>query len=84
MQYIRVQGPAGTKRIDLPPTATKQELYDTIHDAFQLDAYNNSVYGEWSHTNELISSNSKTISDYKLKHGDIIYVKPQAGTALVN
>lgn len=75
-QLLRVQSPEGTKRIELLPSATIRELYEAIHDAFELDSYNFGVYGERNYKNELGSSRSQTVDDYKLKHGDMIYMKP--------
>lgn len=74
-QILRVQSPEGTKRIDILPTATIRELYESIHDAFQLDGYNFAVYGERNYKNELASSRSQKIDDYNLKHGDMIFIK---------
>lgn len=84
-QLLRVQSPEGTKRIELLPSATIRELYESIHDAFQLDGYNFAVYGERNYKNELASSRSQTVDDYKLKHGDMIFIKPLAsGTSSVS
>lgn len=84
-QLLRVQSPEGTKRIELVPSATIRELYESIHDAFQLDGYNFAVFGERNYKTELASSRSQTIDDYKLKHGDMIYMKPLAmGTSSVS
>lgn len=75
LQLLRVQSPEGTKRIEIPPTATLRELYEEIHDAFQLDGYNFAVYGERNFKKELASSRTKTIDDSNLKHGDMIFMK---------
>lgn len=84
-QLLRVQSSEGTKRVELPPTATIHELYESIHDAFELDGYNFAVYGERNYKNELASSRSQTIDDYKLKHGDMIFMKPLSiGTSSVS
>lgn len=72
---LRVQSPEGTKRIELLPTATIRELYEAIHDAFELDGFNFAVYGERNYKNELATSRSQTVDDYKLKHGDMIFMK---------
>lgn len=74
-QILRVQSPEGTKRIEILPTATIRELYESIHDALQLDGYNFAVYGERNYKNELTSSRSQKIQDYNLKHGDMIFIK---------
>lgn len=84
-QLLRVQSPEGTKRVELVPTATIRELYEAIQDAFQLDEFNFAVYGERNYKNELASSRSQTLDDYKLKHGDMIFMKTLAtGTSSVN
>lgn len=84
-QLLRVQSPEGTKRIEVLPTATVRELYESIHDAFQLDNFNFAVYGERNYKNELASSRSQTVDDYKLKHGDMIFMKPlSAGSSSVS
>lgn len=84
-QLLRVQSPEGTKRIEILPSATIRELYESIHDAFQLDGYNFGVYGERNYKNELASSQSQTVDDYKLNHGDMIYMKPlSAGSSSVS
>lgn len=78
---LRVQSPEGTKRIEIEPTATIRDLYESIHDAFQLEAYNFAVYGERNFKNELASSRSQTVDDYNLKHGDMIFMKNLASGA---
>lgn len=84
-QILRVQSPEGTKRIEILPSATIRELYESIHDAFELEGYNFGVYGERNYMNELASSRSQTVDDYKLNHGDMIYMKPiSAGSSSVS
>ncbi|XP_031638747.1 nuclear protein localization protein 4 homolog isoform X3 [Contarinia nasturtii] len=81
---LRVQSSEGTKRIEILPSATIRELYDSIRDAFDMDSYNFAVYGERNYKNELASSRSQTLDDYKLKHGDMVYIKTiEAGTSSV-
>lgn len=77
-QLVRVQSPQGMKRVELLPTASIQELYEAIHDAFQLDNYSFSVYEERSHKKEITSSKTKTIDDHNIKHGDLVYMRPHA------
>lgn len=83
-QLLRVQSPEGTKRIETLPSATIRELYESIRNEFQLDGFNFAVYGERNYKNELASSQSQTIDDYKLKHGDMVYMKPLSGTSSVS
>lgn len=50
-----MQSPEGTKRIDVLPAATLRELYETVHDAFQLDAYGFSLFKERNDEQEVRS-----------------------------
>lgn len=75
IQLLRVQSPEGTKRIEILPSATVRDLYEHIHNAFELNGYGFAVYRERNYTKELASSRSQTIDDHNLKHGDMIYLK---------
>lgn len=75
---LRVQSPEGTKRIEVLPTATLRELYESVHDAFQLDGYNFSVYGERGYKNELPPNSAQTVAGLQLNHGDMIFMKTSA------
>lgn len=48
-----MQSPEGTKRIEVLPTATLRELYETVHDAFELEGYGFSLYKERNDVNEV-------------------------------
>lgn len=83
-QILRVQSSEGTKRIEILPSASLRDLYESIHDAFKLDHYNFAVYGERGHKKEISSSRSQTVEDFNLKHGDMLYMKPvPAGSSSV-
>lgn len=72
---LRVQSPEGTKRIEISTTASLQELYASVHDVFQLDGYNFTIYTERNYQNELASSKSQNIDGLSLNHGDMIFMK---------
>lgn len=82
-QLLRVQSPEGTKRIEILPTSSIRDLYETIHDAFNLDGYGFTVFRERNFTKELASSRSQTIDEYNLKHGDMIFMKNISGPSTV-
>lgn len=80
MQLLRIQGPEGTKRIEILPTATLRDLYEEIHSAFGYEGYGYAVFRERNGTNEIASSRSHTIQEINLKHGDMIFVKHLSGS----
>lgn len=52
-QLLRVQSPEGTKRVEVSPSASIRDLYETIHDAFQLNDFGFGVYRERNFSNEV-------------------------------
>lgn len=55
------------------PQNTLCQLFDKISEECKIDEF--SIYKERNFMNELKSSQSKTISQNNLKHGDMLYVK---------
>lgn len=53
LQLLRVQSPEGTKRVEIEQSATLRELYEAVHDAFQLEAYSFSLFKERTDTHEV-------------------------------
>ncbi|XP_025602595.2 nuclear protein localization protein 4 homolog isoform X4 [Athalia rosae] len=79
---LRVQSPEGTKRIEVKPTDTVRELFEKVHDTFELNSFGFGLYKLKNHKDELISSRSKTVMDTGLSHGDMVYLVPLNGTVL--
>lgn len=52
-QVLRVQSADGTKRIEIQPTSTIQNLYDLVHKTFELDDFGFAIYRERVFTNEV-------------------------------
>lgn len=79
---LRVQSPEGTKRIEVSASASTCQLFETIHDAFDLNSFAFALYKEKNKKNEIASSKSKTVRSLGLRHGDMIYLAPVNGSVL--
>ncbi|XP_077294735.1 nuclear protein localization 4 isoform X2 [Arctopsyche grandis] len=82
MIVLRIQSPEGTKRVDVEPTASTFNLFEKVFEAFNLNSFGFALYKNRNQNEEIVSTKSKRISDYRLKHGDILYFKPINGTVL--
>ncbi|XP_055902406.1 nuclear protein localization protein 4 homolog [Eupeodes corollae] len=76
---IRVQSPEGIKRFEIGMDTTIKDLYETIQKSMGIDA-EFGLFKERNFTKELSSNLSQTISLFNFNHGDMIYLKPMAGT----
>ncbi|XP_060521215.1 nuclear protein localization protein 4 homolog [Cylas formicarius] len=81
---LRVQSPEGTKRIELSPSSATCQLYETIHNAFDLNSFAFALYKQKNKKDEIASSKTKTIRTLGLRHGDMIYLSPLNGSVLFN
>lgn len=79
---MRVQSPEGTKRIEIPSTSTSCQLFEAVHDTFELNSFAFALYKEKNKKNEIASSKSKTLQNLGLRHGDMIYLAPVNGAVL--
>lgn len=79
---LRVQSPDGTKRIEVSASSTTCQLYEMIHDTFNLNSFAFALYKERNKINEITSSKAKTIRSVGLKHGDMIYLSSLNGAVV--
>nr|XP_023016684.1 nuclear protein localization protein 4 homolog [Leptinotarsa decemlineata] len=79
---LRVQSAEGTKRIELTPSTSTCQLFETIHNAFDLNSFAFALYREKNKQNEICSSKTKTLGTLGLRHGDMIYLVPVNGAVL--
>lgn len=82
LQLLRVQSPEGTKRIEVNASSTTCQLYEMIHDTFNLNSFAFALYKERNKQNEIPSSKTKTIRSLGLHHGDMIYLSSLNGAVL--
>ncbi|KAJ8959765.1 hypothetical protein NQ314_006194 [Rhamnusium bicolor] len=81
-KLLRVQSAEGTKRVEVSVSATTSQLFETIHDAFDLNSFAFALYKEKNKKNEIASSKTKTLRTLGLRHGDMIYLAPVNGAVL--
>lgn len=79
---LRVQSAEGTKRIDVQPNEAVVKLFEKVHDAFELPGFQFALFRSRNSKDELISSRSKTVASYGLRHGDMLYLSPLNGALL--
>uniref|UniRef100_T1IW71 Nuclear protein localization protein 4 homolog n=1 Tax=Strigamia maritima TaxID=126957 RepID=T1IW71_STRMM len=77
---IRVQSPDGTKRIETSAKDSTSKFYENVRDAFSLASVNFALFKKPNKIEEIISSRSKTLHSYGIKHGDMIFLNPLNGT----
>lgn len=53
-----------------------------MHDAFELPGFQFALFRSRNNKDELISSRSKTVASYGLRHGDMLYLSPLNGALL--
>lgn len=77
-----MQSSEGTKRVEVSASSTTCQLYEIIHDTFNLNSFAFSIYKERNKTNEIPSSKTKTVRSVGLHHGDMIYLSSLNGTVI--
>lgn len=78
---IRVQSPDGTKRIAITASDNTNNLFQSVNETFELNTFNFALYKEPNRHGEILSSRSKTLSSYRIKHGDMLYLQPLNGAS---
>ena len=80
---IRVQsGDFGTKRIEVTPLESVEDLYEKTRTAFNLDSTKRwALYTGRDKSGDLAKSASRTVTAAKLKHGDMIFMIFDSGFA---
>ncbi|KAJ8948637.1 hypothetical protein NQ318_022704 [Aromia moschata] len=76
---LRVQSPEGTKRIEISPSASTCQLFEAVHDAFDLKSF---AFARRIKKDEIHSSKSRTLRNTGLRHGDMIYLASVNGAVL--
>nr|CAG4651810.1 EOG090X05T8 [Triops cancriformis] len=73
---IRIQSPDGMKRVEVTQNDSAQSLFEKAYNAFDLTSYDFGLFKQRNKKEPLMSTRSKTVSQYGLKHGDLIYLEP--------
>ncbi|CAL1529212.1 unnamed protein product [Lymnaea stagnalis] len=73
---IRIQSPEhGTKRIDAQSSETMTSFLERVQQLFFLGDTGWELYKERNKKNFLRASRSKKLSDYQIKHGDMLFIE---------
>ncbi|XP_018023615.1 nuclear protein localization protein 4 homolog [Hyalella azteca] len=78
---LRVQSPDGTKRIEVTPSESLQQLYDKASMVFGVPADHFSIYQDRTRKQELACSARRSVRAAKLSHGDMIFLHPSAAAS---
>nr|CAG4643945.1 EOG090X05T8 [Lepidurus arcticus] len=76
VKLIRVQSPEGMKRVEINPNDSAQSLFEKLHNVFDLTSYDFGLFKQRNKRDPVVSTRSKTVSQYGLKHGDLIFLEP--------
>ncbi|XP_044759082.1 nuclear protein localization protein 4 homolog isoform X2 [Coccinella septempunctata] len=82
IMLLRIQSPEGTKRVEVSGSDTTSNLYEKVHDVFDLNSFAFALYKERNQKHEITSSKSSTVRYHGLRHGDMIYLVPINGALL--
>eukprot|EP00918_Siedleckia_nematoides_P010878 GHVU01023869.1.p1 GENE.GHVU01023869.1~~GHVU01023869.1.p1 ORF type:complete len:631 (-),score=55.89 GHVU01023869.1:1001-2893(-) len=71
---IRVQSDEGTKRINAKPTERTKDFLEKVQSTFDLEGGGWGIYVDRGRSKQLDSSKTKTLSTYRIKHGDMLFL----------
>nr|SVE74169.1 EOG090X05T8 [Daphnia barbata] len=76
---LRVQSPEGTRRVDVDNSMVTRELFEKVLNAFGATGNSFVLYCNRDKSQEIVSSDTKTLASYGLKHGDMIFLSSITG-----
>lgn len=79
MQTLRVQSAEGTVRVDMLESDVTAQLFERVHDEFNLASYAFALFRDRARREEVLSSKSRRLRDVGLQHGDMLYLMPVTG-----
>lgn len=82
MQTLRVQSAEGTTRVEASASEPTAQLFERVHEALQLSSFAFALHKDRQRKEEVLSSKSRTLRDYGLQHGDMLYLSPVNGAVL--
>lgn len=82
VQTLRVQSPEGTVRVDMVDSDMTSQLFERVHDEFNLASFAFALFRDRARREEVISSKSRRLRDLGLHHGDMLYLTPVNGAVL--
>eukprot|EP00088_Acartia_fossae_P063843 TRINITY_DN7822_c0_g1_i1.p1 TRINITY_DN7822_c0_g1~~TRINITY_DN7822_c0_g1_i1.p1 ORF type:complete len:587 (-),score=98.42 TRINITY_DN7822_c0_g1_i1:374-2134(-) len=75
---LGIQSPEGQKRVQVSGTAKIDELYKSVHKAFDLKSMEFSLFKDQRKSVEVANSKVKSVTSSGLKHGDRLFMFPKS------
>ncbi|KOB73058.1 Uncharacterized protein OBRU01_11317 [Operophtera brumata] len=82
VQILRVQSAEGTARVEALAADCTAVLFERVHAALALSSFAFALHKDRQRREEVVSSKSRTLRDYGLKHGDLLFLSPVSNTPL--
>lgn len=79
---LRVQSAEGTTRIEVQDTDVTSRLFERVYETLHLNTFGFSLHKDRARKDEIVSSKSRQLREYGLKHGDMLYLSPVNGAVL--
>lgn len=77
-----MQSAEGTARVEVAAGEMTAQLFERVHEALQLSSFAFALHKDRQRKEEVVSSKSRTIRDYGLQHGDMLFLSPVNGAVL--
>jgi len=75
---LGIQSQEGQKRVQVPGTGKTEDLFKSVHKAFDLKSMDFTLFKDQRKSIEVVNSKVKTISSSGLKHGDRLFMFPKS------
>lgn len=82
VQILRVQSAEGTARVEARVVDCTAVLFERVHAALALSSFAFALHKDRQRREEVVSSKSRTLRDYGLQHGDLLFLSPVNGAVL--
>lgn len=79
---LRVQCAEGTQRVELSRNEPTIVLFERVHEVFRLSNFAFGLHKDRQRKEEILSSKSRTLAEYGLQHGDMLYMSPLNGALI--
>lgn len=68
--------------MDLVDSDVTAQLFERVHDEFNLSSFAFALFRDRARREEVVSSKSRRLRDLGLQHGDMLYLTPVNGAVL--
>lgn len=81
-QTLRVQSAEGTARVEVLESDVTARLFERVHEVLCLTSFAFALHKDRARKDEVLSSKTRTLRDYGLQHGDMLFLSPVNGALL--